>query len=932
MTDPNYDPLSIAKDVRSWAKRTVGHLDRLVSEVNKAEAEARKSSIVVPFPEREGAILGGTVAVPGPAAGKPVDAMWKAVDHYARLRDSAGLFTIDVGVLTCELRALVTATKPRRRLFRQLPPDPAVVDRLLELRDWAVKTGYDQALAGVAEGRLTAEPSLSERVNALASVLGVAAPEGTPGRVDAEDSELVHTALRLHAQIDAHHERLREEVREAYAKAQDRKLDIELARLPLDALKAVSDGGLRLGTLESAGIDNVGEVLRMGGSIAQLPGISEDGARMILAAAGRLRRAAAENLGHRIDAKPEDPLLTSLVRALATARAFEDDLSEHRGRLSELADAVADWGTVPAWDGEVLLLHRSSPRRGADLATWVKNWADWAGNTGLAKLLSRTESVISVEEAWATYSRQAVEFYGSLAEIAGIPVDEQGAQGHLPDQIVEAVNSLHLDKAQLAVSLRGYQDFGARFALMQRRVILGDEMGLGKTVQAIAAMAHLAASGANHFVVVCPPAVVFNWVKEIRAHSRLAAFRIHGPDRDAELRRWRQQGGVAVVSFGISNGIDLGGLDPAMLVVDEAHYVKNPEAKRSQAVARHAQRSDRVLFLSGTPMENRLSEFHALVSHLQPDVLGDIDPAAAAVGGKQFRAAVAPVYLRRKSEDVLAELPELIQTEEWTDLTAVETDAYLDALNASDFAALRRIALTADPDSSKLARLEEIVDEALGGGRKVLVFSYFREALAAILDRLGDRAIGVINGSVPVAAREKLCEEFNSSLRPKVLIGQIEAMGTGLNLQAASVVVLCEPQVKPTIEAQAIKRAHRMGQVENVSVYRLLTTESVDERMLALLDLKRRVFDEYVDESAVATVSPDAVDATDADLAKQVLAQEQNRLIEQLRARAAAQRAASTPQPESPAAGPTDAKSSRVETCPSCDRRVDPMSGRCACS
>lgn len=232
VTDPNYDPLSIAKDVRSWAKRTVGHLDRLVSEVNKAEAEARKSSIVVPFPEREGAILGGTVAVPGPAAGKPVDAMWKAVDHYARLRDSAGLFTIDVGVLTCELRALVTATKPRRRLFRQLPPDPAVVDRLLELRDWAVKTGYDQALAGVAEGRLTAEPSLSERVNALASVLGVAAPEGTPGRVDAEDSELVHTALRLHAQIDAHHERLREEVREAYAKAQDRKLDIELARLP----------------------------------------------------------------------------------------------------------------------------------------------------------------------------------------------------------------------------------------------------------------------------------------------------------------------------------------------------------------------------------------------------------------------------------------------------------------------------------------------------------------------------------------------------------------------------------------------------------------------------------------------------------------------------------------------------------------------------
>jgi superfamily II DNA or RNA helicase len=933
VTAPIYNPLSVAKDARSWGKRTVDHLDRIVKEISHAEGAARKVAVVVQFPEREGAILGGAVAVPGPDTAAAAHTMWQAVDRLARLRDSGGLFAIDVQAFTSELRALVAAAKPRRRLLRQVPPDPAIVDRLLELRDWATKTGYDQALTTAADGRFFADPSLDERMEALATVLGVAAPVGAPGCVSAEDSELVHTALRLHADIDAHQERLREEIRAAFATAQERKLEVELARLPLDALKAVSDGGLRLGPLENAGIDNVGEVLRRGGSIAHLSGVSEDGARMILAAAGRLRRAAAESLGHRIDVNPEDPLLTRLVMSLTALAAFESDLSEHGERLSALATAVADWRAVPSWGGGVLLLHRSSPRRGADLARWVETWADWAGTTGLAKLLSTRESASSADEAWATFGRQAARFYGLLGGIVGIAVDEHAARGHLPNQIVDAINAQHLDKSHLKVSLRGYQDFGARFALVQRRVIIGDEMGLGKTVQAIAAMAHLAASGAEHFVVVCPTAVVFNWVKEIREHSRLAAYRIHGADRDAELRQWRRQGGVAVVSFQTLIRLDLDDVDLSMLVVDEAHYVKNPQTQRSQAVAQQAGRSGKVLFLSGTPMENRLDEFHALVSYLQPDVLGDIDPAAAAVGGKQFRAAVAPVYLRRKAGDVLSELPALTQTEEWTDLTSVEVDAYLDALNASDFHALRRIAFTADSASSKLARLEEIIDEALGGGRKVLVFSFYRDVLTAVADRLGDRAAGTITGSVRADVREKICEEFNTSLRPKVLLGQIGAMGTGLNLQAASVVVLCEPQVKPTLEAQAIKRAHRMGQVENVSVHRLLTTESVDERMLALLDLKQRVFDEYVDESAVATVSPDAVDATDADLAKKVLAVEQKRLFEQLRSHAAAKRAASAPVPDSSSESSKDAASSRVvETCLSCDRPVDPMSGRCGCS
>ena len=111
-----------------------------------------------------------------------------------------------------------------------------------------------------------------------------------------------------------------------------------------------------------------------------------------------------------------------------------------------------------------------------------------------------------------------------------------------------------------------------------------------------------------------------------------------------------------------------------------------------------------------------------------------------------------------------------------------------------------------------------------------------------------------------------------------MLIGQIVAGGVGLNLQAASVVILCEPQVKPSLEDQAVKRAHRMGQLQRVQVHRLLTTDSVDERMLEILATKAELFAQFAAQSEVADASPEATDITEAEVAKQVLAREQERL------------------------------------------------------
>ena len=160
------------------------------------------------------------------------------------------------------------------------------------------------------------------------------------------------------------------------------------------------------------------------------------------------------------------------------------------------------------------------------------------------------------------------------------------------------------------------------------------------------------------------------------------------------------------------------------------------------------------------------------------------------------------------------------------------------------------------PDLSKSAkakRLLELCAEAEEDGRKVIVFSYFRETIRAVQQILNNRALDPITGSVPSARRQQLVDEFTAAPDGTVLICQVQAGGTGLNIQAASVVIFCEPQIKPSIESQAISRAYRMGQVRSVMVYRLLSDNTVDERIMELLHEKRDVFDFFADESAAGS-------------------------------------------------------------------------------
>ena len=425
----------------------------------------------------------------------------------------------------------------------------------------------------------------------------------------------------------------------------------------------------------------------------------------------------------------------------------------------------------------------------------------------------------------------------------------------MPEELAESVAAVELNLTGLRCSLRRYQEWGVKYAVARRRVLLGDEMGLGKTVQAIAAMVHLRNGGATHFAVVCPASVLTNWCREIEKHSDLGVIRVHGSAKTAALQKWIAEGGVAVTTYETTSAFELDdSFRVTMLTVDEAHYIKNPSAQRTVNVKRLCAHAERLLFMTGTALENKVEEMAVLINILNRDVAKQIQPLLSISSAPQFREAVAPVYYRRKREDVLTELPELVESLEWCDLLPEEKKVYREAINEQNFMAARRVSWHVDDleKSSKAKRLLEIVEDAREQDRKVLIFSFFLDTVGKIAALLGESCMEPVTGSVSPARRQEIIDEFDKAPAGTSLIAQIQSGGTGLNIQSASVVIMCEPQLKPSIENQAISRAYRMGQARSVLVYRLLCDDTIDERIMDILKQKQKEFDAFADESKAA--------------------------------------------------------------------------------
>ncbi|WP_233533587.1 DEAD/DEAH box helicase [Kitasatospora sp. SolWspMP-SS2h] len=684
------------------------------------------------------------------------------------------------------------------------------------------------------------------------------------------------------------------EVARAHGLVFERLVRAELAAIPVERLKDVTEGRLQTGALRAAGYPTVAAVhdaTRQ--DLLRVPGIGGPTAAHLLGAAGQIAAAVREGTAVRLDPAHPDAATTALVTALhrlvlagpAARRAAAEAADLDDRYRAPLAEAKYARGRLRG-----LLVGAEKRERARRAVESLAREGERAEADGVALRFAQASADLlrppaGEVEVWVEFEHRAAEFYAELAVLAeegrlAGPTATDGraaAEGHLPDGLAEQVRAQPFDDRGCTVSLRGYQAFGARFALARRKVVIGDEMGLGKTVQALAVLAHLAADGApRRFLVVCPASVLVNWQRETAERTVLTPHRYHGPGREAARERWLAGGGVLVATYESLRTLAADPVDA--LVVDEAHFVKNPAARRTRLVAEWAARTGHVLFLTGTPMENRVEEFRTLIGHLQPDLLADLPAGLGALGPLAFRRAVAPAYLRRNQQDVLTELPDVVRVDEWDELSGPDRAAYAAAVAEGNFMAMRRAAYAAPAHSAKLRRLCELVAEAAESGHKVVVFSYFREVLAAVRGALGAAVAGTVAGSLPAGARQELVDAFTGADGHAVLLCQIQAGGLGLNLQAANVVILCEPQLTPTLEDQAVARAQRMGQVRRVRVHRLLATDSLDRRLVELLRGKAELFDHYARRSDLAEAAPEAVDISDRALAVRIVEDEQLRL------------------------------------------------------
>lgn len=459
---------------------------------------------------------------------------------------------------------------------------------------------------------------------------------------------------------------------------------------------------------------------------------------------------------------------------------------------------------------------------------------------------------------WEDFKLNSSKYYAILEKLYGGNINEDTLSGDLNSQLVKSINKLELNEENLKVNLRSWQEFGAKFALRQKRVLIGDEMGLGKTVEALAVMADLKSRGRKHFLVISPASIIINWYREVKKHSKLNPIKLHGPYRDKAMEKWISEGGVGISSYSTVQKLKFSkDMEIDLLVLDEAHYVKNKDAKRSKFSYKLTEHSDYVIYMTGTPIENNLEEMLTLIEKLNKEVILELNKNPLNYKEGFFRELIGPVYLRRNRKDVLKELPELTQIEEWVEFSPEEKRDYIRNLEDGNFMGMRSsgFAGRVRGKSPKINRILEIVEESVKNGNKVIIFSFFRKVLNYLEDELGDMCVGQITGGVSQKERVRILDEFKDSKRKNVLVAQIDAAGVGLNIQQANTVIICEPQLKPSTETQAISRVYRMGQVKNVFVHRILTEDSIDEILMEVLNTKQYVFDTYARKSDIGSKS-----------------------------------------------------------------------------
>ncbi|WP_246113788.1 DEAD/DEAH box helicase [Streptomyces montanus] len=479
--------------------------------------------------------------------------------------------------------------------------------------------------------------------------------------------------------------------------------------------------------------------------------------------------------------------------------------------------------------------------------------------------------------------------------VEAVPV---GALAALRDRLTVGVRPAE-PPAGLTARLRDYQLRGLAWLDLMTSLGLGgclaDDMGLGKTVTVIAL--HLKRARREPTLVVCPASLLGNWQREIaRFAPDVPVRRYHGPGRTLD----DLDGGFVLTTYGtMRSGAPRLGQQPwGMVVADEAQHVKNPYSATAKAL-RTIPAPARVA-LSGTPVENNLSELWALLDWTTPGLLGPLKSFRArharAVENGEDEEAVArlarlirPFLLRRKKSDpgIVPELPPKTETDHPVPLTREQASLYeavvresMLAIETTEGIARRGLVLKlltslkqicnhpalylkedagAGPAgrpggqsdasrlaarSGKLALLDELLDTLLSEDGSALVFTQYVGMARLITSHLAVRAVPVelLHGGTPVAEREHMVDRFQSGATP-VLVLSLKAAGTGLNLTRAGHVIHFDRWWNPAVEEQATDRAYRIGQTQPVQVHRLITEGTVEDRIAEMLESKRALAD-----------------------------------------------------------------------------------------
>ncbi|MFB7616292.1 SNF2-related protein [Kitasatospora sp. NPDC056181] len=530
-----------------------------------------------------------------------------------------------------------------------------------------------------------------------------------------------------------------------------------------------------------------------------------------------------------------------------------------------------------------------------------------AAQRGLVRLRGRW---IEVDQAQLAVAVRFLAEHGTgtmaPAELLRLAVDDRAAVDGLPVTAVHAAGPLgdllagrpgpasrvpELP-AGFTGTLRPYQRRGLAWLDALGRLglgaVLADDMGLGKTVQTLALLALEQERGATGpALLVCPMSLVGNWQREaarfapgLRVHVHHGADRT-APDTSADL---------VITTYGLvqRDVAELRRVRWRRIVADEAQHIKNPAARQSRAV--RSLRSGPRIALTGTPVENRLAELHAVLDFANPGLFGSaesfkerfsipVEQSGNAEVAARLRRLAGPFLLRRSKSDPLIS-QDLPAKQEFTvrcNLTAEQAGLYravvADLLQrlagirgverkGAVLAAIGRLKQVCNHPaqllhdgtelagrSGKVERLVELLEEALAEGDRALVFTQYAEFGTMLQPYLGRRLreeIAYLHGGVPKGRRDELVERFQRPDGPKVFLLSLRAGGTGLNLSAANQVIHLDRWWNPAVEDQATDRAHRIGQRRDVQVRRLVCAGTVEERIDGLLAAKRSLADAVI--------------------------------------------------------------------------------------